>query len=68
MESNKKYKELIEQNVGRKIFLRKKKNKDYTIAGHIDEVFEESFILKSEEDSYIINFEEIYSADIKSKG
>ena len=58
---------LFEANIGNKVFIRRKSNKNYIIVGVLKDVTDNHIVVISDKDSFIISYEDIYSADLKSK-
>lgn len=60
------YRDILGKNIGKKIFLKRKSTPNYTIVGTIEEVTDQKVYVCSEKDSYLIDFEDVLSLDIKS--
>ena len=62
------YGKIIGESIGRRVFLKRKSNSNYTVVGTIEDYDDElkKFYVVSEKDKYMVDIEDILSLDIKS--
>lgn len=62
------YEEFLGESIGKKVFLKRKTNSEYTIVGTLEGIdleLKKLFVI-SEKDDYMVDFSDILSLDIKS--
>ena len=67
MDKNASIREHLSKAIGKTIFLRRKSTPDFLIIGEIMEVYDDSLYINSNSSMFIVGFDDIYTADIKSR-
>jgi len=58
---------LFQKKIGKKVLVRKKSSPNYTIVGVLSEIIGTKAVIKGNVDTYVIDFDDILSLDIKGK-
>lgn len=61
------YQGYLQDKIGKKVFLKRKSSPNYTIIGNLTEVSETKILVMSDNDTFLVDYEDILTLDIKSR-
>ena len=59
--------DILGSKIGKKVFLKRKSAPDYLIVGVLSNIVGSKLIISSYNDTFVVEFEDIFSLDVKSK-